>query len=297
MTYTYYSDLSGLEQVKSSEPINVQIEADTYLLAQGDCTNVYWQVSGAGYIWFNGNRVDATGNLQVCPDTSTTYSVDAANTDNDRAGSLIFIEVVANEAPPAVGAEQAVEIDRCSLFESVNFEVKYLDWTPGAPLTFYFKIPGGVPGLEKKVAGDTGKWDYIATIGSYESGECSVYEDVRERLYCTVSLPEGYVNAIRPLSLQVNDCTSTIYSEQSAFLPDYVQSGGSGSSGGGGGSSSSGGGGSSGSSCGSAPSNTNLSAFHAWCDCIGGSYYVTPTNCEPPGCTAYCTGSEIITVP
>lgn len=104
--------------------------------------------------------------------------------------------------------------------------VVYLDWISGAALQFYVKMPGGIPGLEKKIEGDTGAWNYSDQIGSYPSSTCDIIQGYGERLYCTVSLPSGYSNSMRSLTLKVNDCDSPIYTNETAFLPEIVDSGG-----------------------------------------------------------------------
>lgn len=194
-----------------------------------------------------------------------------------------------------VAAQQDANV-RCDVFSAINMSVIYLDWQPGAALTFYVKMPGGVPGLEKTISGDNDPWNYSAQVGDYETDVCS-YQGYKERLYCSVSLPFDYSRAVRPLSLYVNGCDTPIYSDQTADLPGIEGGSSSGGKSGGssGGSCSSSldsdacraaGGiwdtsgnycscpnsGGSGSSCGSAPSGGCTSDYAAWCACKGGSY-------------------------
>jgi uncharacterized membrane protein YgcG len=145
--------------------------------------------------------------------------------------------------------------------------IVYLDWQPGAALTFYAKMPGGVPGLEKAIPDDDDPWNYSAQIGDYESESC-IYQGYKERLYCAIDLPFAYSNAIQPLSVHVNDCNSPIYNDPTADLPGIV---GKSSSGGNNGGSSNGNGNNGGSSCGSAPSGGCTSEYSSWCACTGGS--------------------------
>jgi len=231
--YTYYSDQAyqaGVELAGPSEPIDVQIWADAYALTSGECTNIRWRVTGSNQVWFNGTSSDSDGAKQVCPEVSQSYAVDAVGVDGSRAGSLVYIEVQEASAQPATGAEQASVADRCDLFGGLDMSVVYLDWQPGSPLKFYFKIPDGVPGLERQIPGDSGSWEYSAAIGDYSTNNCG-YEGYKERLYCSISLPSGYSNAVRPLSLSVNGCDSAVFNDQMAYLPGIEGSAGGGGGG------------------------------------------------------------------
>lgn len=172
--------------------------------------------------------------------------------------------------------------DRCSLFNGINMSVIYLDWQPGAALTFYIKMPGGVPGFDKQISGDNEPWNYTAKVGDFTSTNCR--QDYKERLYCSVSLPSGYSNAIRPLSVSVNGCSIPIYSDQSADLPG-IEKGGASKSGGGGG----------GNSCGDSPA-WNASSCSTWCACMGGTLDLScgeGSECGAPApstpCSAFCS--------
>ncbi len=163
-------------------------------------------------------------------------------------------------SPTRVSSEPTVApstktIDRCGLFIDLEIKVIYLDWISGAPLQFYVKMPGGVPGLEKKISGDSQPWNYSAKIGDMTTNDCRFIEGYKERLYCSIDLPSGYANSARTFDLSVNGCSSPIYHTGWTDVPAYV-------------------GGTSSNSCGGAPSNTDLMAFQAWCACMGGAYSV-----------------------
>ncbi|MEW6029794.1 MAG: zinc-ribbon domain-containing protein [Chloroflexota bacterium] len=146
-------------------------------------------------------------------------------------------------------------VNRCGLFEGIEMKVIYLDWISGAPLQFYVKMPGGVPGLEKKIGSDSQPWNYSVKIGDVATDDCRFIEGYKERLYCSIDLPSGYANSARTFDLSVNGCTSPIYHTGWTDIPAYA-------------------GGTSSNSCGDAPSNTDLTAFQAWCSCMGGAYSV-----------------------
>lgn len=165
-------------------------------------------------------------------------------------------------APPV--AQQST--DRCKPFDNLKMKYISLDWYAGTPLTFYVRMPGGVPGLEKKIAGDTQPWNYSVEIGDYSTDNCQFIQGYGERLYCSIELPSTYVFTLKPFTLTVDGCESPIYYDQIAEVPAYARSPGGGGGGGGGG----------GSSCGSAPPggpNNCSGAYVTWCSCMGGSYF------------------------
>jgi len=155
--------------------------------------------------------------------------------------------------------------DRCELFDPQSMKVTYLDWTPGAPLQFNIKMPGGVPGLEKDIPGDSGLWEYSVKIGDSTTSSCGILAGYKERLYCTISLPKEDANSRRLMNLNINGCDSPIY-EIAAYLPGYEAVSGGNNNGSGGGSGSSDGPGTEyGGSCSSSWSQT-------YCEGVGGTY-------------------------
>jgi hypothetical protein len=105
----------------------------------------------------------------------------------------------------------------------------FLEWQPGTPLTFYLKMPGGVPGLERNITGDEDAWHYKAKIGGYTTDGCD-YEGYKERLYCRISLPSEYSSSIQPLDIKVNGCDIPIYADQRTELPGILGKSSSGGS-------------------------------------------------------------------
>ena len=180
-------------------------------------------------------------------------------------------EVLSQAAPqqiPTSPAQIAVT-QYCDTFDGIDMKVVYMDWMPGVPLEFYFKMPGGVPGLEKDIPGASGEWEYFAKIGDYSSSDCDIIQGYKERLYCTIALPKEYSNAMRSLTLNVNKCDSDIYSNKTAFLPgiEKAKGGGGGSSGG-------------------AAASCSLSLDSSACSAAGGTYKTA--FCTFPPCPTFC---------
>jgi len=128
-----------------------------------------------------------------------------------------------NVPPTSVGGA----MDRCSLYTGIKFAFVTLDWMPGQPLKFYIKMPGGVPGLEKPVSGDSGLWSYSVNIGANQTQDCQVIPGYPGRLYCSINLPSGYSNSSQVLDLHVNGCGAPIYENPQAGVPSYSTGGAS----------------------------------------------------------------------
>jgi hypothetical protein len=109
--------------------------------------------------------------------------------------------------------------NHCSLFDGSKFSLVVLDWQAGQPLTFYIKMPEGVPGLEKPIPGDNGPWDYSVNFGAYKTEDCSVEPGYPERLYCSINLPIDYENSSQALELYVSGCDVPVYQNPFANVP------------------------------------------------------------------------------
>ena len=200
--------------------MTIQFSADSYVLTRGQCTNLRWNATGASKVWVNDIQSDISGVKQVCPDASKNYSAVAEDAGGSQVSSSLSIQV----QEPAVESNSGQElggIDRCRVFDGINISSLVLEWQEGSPLSMYFKIPGGVPGLEKEIVGDTDVWKYSLEIGSYNSQNCS-YKDYSERLYCTIKLPKEYSLAVVPMSLSVNGCDSPVYSLEKFGMVEMV---------------------------------------------------------------------------
>lgn len=263
--YTYYSDQTGVELAQPpAAEVNAEIWADAYSLTKGECTTLHWAVSGADQVFFQDTEVLPGGNQLVCPQETTSYTVNASNAGGNRGGAVLAIRVEEPQPQPATGAEQAPNPDRCVYFEGINMSVVYMDWLAGSPLQFYVKMPGGVPGLEKQIPGMTGNWTYTAKIGDYTASECSFIQGYKDRLYCSISLPEWYSNSMQAMTLTVNQCDQNVYHNKTAFLPGIE----GGSAGGDGDEDDSGDGGTGGSDvCGPEPADDSTPQWSDWCSC------------------------------
>lgn len=110
------------------------------------------------------------------------------------------------------------EFNRCALFDDKSYSLTMLDIQPNSTaLTLYVSMSGGVPGLETLIPEDQGVWEYSAVLGSTQALNCS-FQGYANRLYCSFSLPETYLESIRPLDIYVNGCAAPIYSNTAVSI-------------------------------------------------------------------------------
>lgn len=65
--------------VRPSTPVprqySISFEAEDSTIAEGDCTDLEWQVSGASGVQLDGQDVSPSGSKEVCPDQDATYQL------------------------------------------------------------------------------------------------------------------------------------------------------------------------------------------------------------------------------
>ena len=210
-----------------------------------------------------GQSIGISLNL-VAPNTAGTYRGDWIMRNasgvlfghGDQANQPFWVQI----SVPTTAAGNTSTQNRCSLFSQSSMKVIWLDFAKNSDMIrLYFKMPGGVPGLEKAISGDNGSWDYHVEIGNYSSKYCG-YLGYKERLYCDYPLTKGYANSVRSMQLYVNGCDHPIYSDQTAEIPAPV-------------------GGTSSGACSAGLGETA-------CEAAGGNYVIT--FCMIPPCPEFC---------
>jgi len=77
-TFTPPPTLTGgptLTKGPTAVPPTVSFYADDIYLQYGECTNLYWRVLGAAYVYLSGGQVNTQGSTQVCPAETTVYTL------------------------------------------------------------------------------------------------------------------------------------------------------------------------------------------------------------------------------
>jgi|GEM_PF-1434281 len=143
---------------------------------------------------------------QTLPPSATFSAVPPSETFTPPP-SLTPTEEALTAALPAVS--------RCDIFANAPITYTMLKWNEGKPLTFYFKISGGVPGVERNTEGE---WFYFAEIDGHATGECK-FAGYKERLYCAVQLPSSYSFTLQNLKLYVSECQPPVYENPRAEIP------------------------------------------------------------------------------
>ncbi len=139
---------------------------------------------------------------------------------------------------------------RCSVYEDMEINLVALQWLSGMPLNFYFRMPGGVPGLEREIEGDDLPWVYSVNIDGHVTEKCEFLPGYKERLYCSVDMPSSYSYTLQPITLSVNGCEQPIYENPITEIPKMkLQSP---------------------SSSGACSDSLKSSDYSAWCICMGG---------------------------
>jgi len=133
------------------------------------------------------------------------------------------VSIMPSPTPLSIIVEPSATPDnlKCEMFSDIPFKLVTLEWKSGSPLTFYFKMPGGVPGLENEVPGDTETWNYSVDWGGQHTDHCEFLPGYEERLYCTIEFPAERANSNQPMELHVNGCATPIYSSPRAEIPDF----------------------------------------------------------------------------
>lgn len=112
--------------------------------------------------------------------------------------------------PPTV-TPTASSTARCDIFKNIPMSFVLFPQSCGGSMTFYVKMPGGVPGLTYDVLGDDGNWEYKVKIGHSEIRNCGLESGYGERLYCTFPVPVEYYKSIQPVEVHVNGCSEPVF--------------------------------------------------------------------------------------
>jgi hypothetical protein len=77
-----------------------EFSADDYQLAEGACTVLRWRAQGVNAVYLNGEGVAGEDTKNVCPPTTTTYTLRVVGSDNTSSYQSITIAVVEGSGVP-----------------------------------------------------------------------------------------------------------------------------------------------------------------------------------------------------
>ncbi len=79
--------------VGSATPTNPNLRADKTFLQVGECTTIRWDVANVSQVYFEGQPTTGSSSQQVCPTTSSTYTLLVVYPDKKQVPFTVRIEV------------------------------------------------------------------------------------------------------------------------------------------------------------------------------------------------------------
>jgi hypothetical protein len=98
---------------EEAEPISVNFNADAYSIVAGQCTRLRWEVLNAELVMLDGEPVESLAAQDVCPNATTTYSLNASN-DVEEVERLVIIEVTLPATIPEAPGNLYIANQVCS---------------------------------------------------------------------------------------------------------------------------------------------------------------------------------------
>jgi hypothetical protein len=86
----------------------ISFRADRTALGPGECTTLRWDVENVQGVYLGGVGVTGHGTRQVCPGTTTTYTLRVALSDGSTVNRTVTISVGGSASPPASTSCQAI---------------------------------------------------------------------------------------------------------------------------------------------------------------------------------------------
>ncbi len=105
----------------SVPPIEIDFWADALTIHAGECSQLHWQVSHATWVKLNGSAVASFGEEKVCPNTTTSYTLQAGSPSEQLERTLV-IQVLTpfTQTPDTAGP----------VIESIHASAQKVYWPP-----------------------------------------------------------------------------------------------------------------------------------------------------------------------
>jgi len=159
---------------------------------------------------------NVTGGVLPKPEVTNTPTFTSQSTPYVFVGTE---DVPVVTEPPTIPPPEPAPPDRCAYFDGLDIKFTFHTIVEGdETMTVYLYVPGGVPGLEKEMPGDTGPFNYSATIARLESIRCNLRE-YANRLYCVFPLEKIYYNTAQQFDLFLEGCDTAVFSHEYLTIP------------------------------------------------------------------------------
>jgi hypothetical protein len=156
-------------------PASINFWADNTNLNAGECTTLRWDVQNVREVYLDNQGVAGQGSQQVCPGSTTTYTLRVVRTDGGQETRQLTVNV-ANTPPPqpapiidgfSVSANQ-ISVGQCV---NINWNTRYTDHI-NLSRSGQIIMPGGAAaGSIEDCPSSPGLYDY--SLDAYGNGQVS----------------------------------------------------------------------------------------------------------------------------
>jgi hypothetical protein len=154
--------------VQTSDVPAFVFTADDYQIAHGKCTTLRWQATEVRAVYLNGEGVDGVSSRQVCPETSTTYTLRVESSNGTATSTDLNVSVApADEIVISFWADQyTLSLNGCT----------DLHWSVQDVKEVHLEIDGqqeGVTGVGTRHVCPDGWQDYILSANTSDGRSAS----------------------------------------------------------------------------------------------------------------------------
>ena len=119
-------------------PPTAELSADPTSITAGSCATLSWRTTNAESVSLNGVAVEPSGQQQVCPEVTTTYSLAASNA----AGKISREVTISVSSPPSLGRPSAstdrfATVAGCDIPAEITISVVAENLIDGSATVFY----------------------------------------------------------------------------------------------------------------------------------------------------------------
>lgn len=143
-------------------PVDLVYFADQEVIQAGDCTTLIWEVQNADEVYWEGGLVEGYGDVQVCPDNTTSYTLEVLGADGNWHTRQVTVYVETPSAPEIDywAADQYLEPGDCTSLGWVVQNAAEVRWEgePVGPSGESEVCPDATSTYVLEVLGEDGEW-------------------------------------------------------------------------------------------------------------------------------------------